>query len=52
MKIISIHRSELGGIKLIEVIWKHKKKQQVNYIISDEDFTDEYIINYLKNIKL
>jgi hypothetical protein len=52
MKIISIHRSEFGGKILIEVIWKLKKRQQVNYIITDEDFTDEYISNYLKNIKL
>lgn len=52
MKIISINRNEFSGKILIEVIWKHKKRQQVNYIITDEDFTDEYIIDYLKNIKL
>jgi len=52
IKIVSINRNELGNKHLIEVIWKHKKRQQVNYIITDEDFSNEYIINYLENIKL
>jgi carbohydrate-binding DOMON domain-containing protein len=50
IKIISIERNKLGGKNLIEVIWKYKKIQKVNYIITDEDFSNEYITNYLENI--
>jgi hypothetical protein len=50
IKIISIIRSELGGKKTMEVISKYKKRQRLNFIISDEYFTEEYILNYLKSI--
>ena len=50
IKIVSIIRSELGGKKTMEVISKYKKRQRLNFIISDEYFTEEYILNYLKQI--
>jgi hypothetical protein len=34
----------------MEVISKYKKKQRVNFIISDEYFSEEYILDYLKQI--
>lgn len=50
IKIISIIRGELGGKKTMEVISKYKKKQRINFIITDEYFTEEYILDYLKTI--
>ena len=50
IKIISIERSEFGGKILITVIWKYKNRQPINYIITDEDFTEEQIIDYLKKL--
>lgn len=50
IKIISIIRGEWGGKKTMEVISKYKKRQRLNFIISDEYFTEEYILNYLKSI--
>ena len=50
IKIISIIKGELGGKKTMEVISKYKKRQRLNFIISDEYFSDEYILNYLKQI--
>jgi hypothetical protein len=50
IKIISIIKSELGGKKTMEVISKYKNRQKLNFIISDEYFTEEYILNYLKKI--
>lgn len=50
IKIKSIIKGEFGGKKLMEVISKYKKKQRVNFIISDEYFTEEYILDYLKQI--
>ena len=50
IKIISIIKSELGGKKTMEVISKYKKRQRLNFIISDEYFSDEYILNYLNQI--
>jgi ribosomal protein L1 len=51
IKIISIIKSEFGNLKSTEVIWKYKKRQQVNFIVGDEHFTEEEIINYLESIK-
>jgi hypothetical protein len=50
IKIISIIKSEFCGKKSMEVISIYKIRQKVNFIISDEYFTDEYILNYLKQI--
>ena len=50
IKIISIIRSELGGKKTMEVISKYNNRQRLNFLISDEYFTEEYILNYLKQI--
>jgi hypothetical protein len=50
IKIISIIKSELGGKKTMEVISKYKNKQRVNFLICDEYFSEEYILNYLKQI--
>ena len=50
IKIISIIKSELGGKKTMEVISKYKERQRVNFLISDEYFSDEYILDYLKKI--
>ena len=50
IKIISIIKGELGGKKTMEVISKYKKRQRLNFIISDEYFSDEYILNYLNQI--
>ena len=50
IKIISIIKWELGGKKTMEVISKYKKRQRLNFIISDEYFSDEYILNYLNQI--
>ena len=50
VKIISIIKSELGGKKTMEVISKYKERQRLNFLISDEYFSDEYILNYLKEI--
>ena len=50
IKIISIIKSELGGMKTMEVISKYNNRQRLNFIISDEYFTEEYILNYLKQI--
>ena len=29
---------------------RNKKKQRINFIITDEYFTEEYILDYLKTI--
>ena len=50
IKIKSIIKGEFCGKKSMEVISKYKKKQRVNFIISDEYFTEEYILDYLKQI--
>lgn len=50
IKIISIIKGELGDKKTMEVISKYKKRQRLNFIISDEYFSDEYILNYLNQI--
>lgn len=50
IKIISIIKSEFCGKKSMQVISKYKNRQKVNFIISDEYFTEEYILNYLKQI--
>ena len=50
VKIISIIKSELGGKKTMEVISKYKERQRLNFLISDEYFSDEYILDYLKKI--
>lgn len=50
IKIISIIKSELGGQKTMEVISKYNNRQRVNFLISNEYFTEEYILNYLKQI--
>jgi len=50
IKIISIIKSELGGKKTMEVISKYKDRQRVNFLICDEYFSEEYILNYLKTI--
>lgn len=50
IKIISIIKSELGDKKTMEVISKYKDRQRVNFLICDEYFSEEYILNYLKTI--
>jgi hypothetical protein len=50
IKIISITKKEFCGKKAMEVISKYKDKQRVNFLIADEYFTEEYILNYLKQI--
>jgi hypothetical protein len=50
IKIISIIKSELCDKKTMEVISKYKDKQRVNFLIFDEYFSEEYILNYLKQI--
>ncbi len=50
IKIISITKGDLGGKKTMEVISKYKDKQRFNFIISDEYFSEEYILDYLKQI--
>jgi hypothetical protein len=50
IKIISIIKSELGGKKTMEIISKYKDRQRVNFLICDEYFSEEYILNYLKTI--
>ena len=50
IKIISITKGDLGGKKTMEVISKYKDRQRFNFIISDEYFSEEYILNYLKQI--
>lgn len=34
----------------MEVISKYKDRQRFNFIISDEYFSEEYILDYLKQI--
>jgi hypothetical protein len=50
IKIISITKGDLGGKKTMEVISKYKNRQRFNFIISDEYFSEEYILDYLKQI--
>jgi hypothetical protein len=50
IKIISIIKSELGDKKTMEIISKYKDRQRVNFLICDEYFSEEYILNYLKTI--
>jgi hypothetical protein len=50
IKIISITKGDLGGKKTMEVISKYKDRQRFNFIISDEYFSEEYILDYLKQI--
>jgi hypothetical protein len=50
IKIISITKGNLGDKKTMEVISKYKDRQRFNFIISDEYFSEEYILNYLKQI--
>lgn len=50
IKIISIIKSELGGMKTMEVISKYNNRQRLNFLIANEYFTEEYILNYLKQI--
>jgi len=50
IKIISIIKSELGGKKTMKIISKYKDRQRVNFLICDEYFLEEYILNYLKTI--
>jgi hypothetical protein len=50
IKIISITKGDLGGKKTMKVISKYKDRQRVNFLIADEYFTEEYILNYLKQI--
>jgi hypothetical protein len=50
IKIISITKGVLGGKKTMEVISKYKDRQRFNFIISDEYFSEEYILDYLKQI--
>lgn len=50
IRIISIIKGELGGKKTMEVISKYKNRQRLNFIISDEYFSDEEILSYLKTI--
>jgi hypothetical protein len=50
IKIISITKNDWGGQKTMEVISKYKDRQRVNFLICDEYFSEEYILNYLKQI--
>lgn len=50
IKIISITKGNWGGKKTMEVISKYKDRQRLNFIISDEYFSEEYILDYLKQI--
>lgn len=50
IKIKSIIKGEFGGKKSMEVISKYKNRQRFNFIISDEYFSDEEILSYLKTI--
>jgi len=50
IEIRSINKTQFSGKILIEVIWKYKERHQVNYIITEEDYSEEQIINYLKNL--
>ena len=50
IKIISRTICDLGGKKTMEVISKYKDRQRFNFIISDEYFSEEYILDYLKQI--
>jgi hypothetical protein len=50
IKIISITKGDLGDKKTMEVISKYKDRQRVNFLICDEYFSEEYILNYLKQI--
>jgi hypothetical protein len=50
IKIISIIKGNLGGKKTMEVISKYKDRQRFNVIICNEYFSEEYILNYLKQI--
>lgn len=50
IKIISIIKGNLGEQKTMEVISKYKDRQRFNFIICDEYFSEEYILDYLKQI--
>ena len=50
IKIISIIKGNWGEQKTMEVISKYKDRQRFNFIICDEYFSEEYILNYLKQI--
>jgi hypothetical protein len=50
IKIVSIERYVLADKKITIVVFKFGKRQKVQNIISDEDLTEDYILNYLKNI--
>ena len=50
IKIISIIKGNWGQQKTMEVISKYKDRQRFNFIICDEYFSEEYILDYLKQI--
>jgi hypothetical protein len=49
--IISIERNRLLNKNLITVLLIFKKRKFVKNILTDENFTDKQIINYLQNLK-
>ena len=49
--IISIERNRLLNKNLITVLLIFKKRKFVKNILTDENFTDKQITNYLQNLK-